>query len=99
MTQSRSEEPAPSRPAQDRQPRPVLARLGVVLILLSGVLWFSLFAIPFLPWTLGQKTALGGVVFVGVQIAWWSGAALAGPSVVKKLTGWFRRSRTDRSGD
>jgi hypothetical protein len=67
-------------------------RIGVVLILVSGVLWFSLFAIPFLPLTTLNKTALGAGVFVGVQLAWWSGAALAGPKIIKKLTGWFRRS-------
>jgi hypothetical protein len=71
-------------------PRPVPVRFGVALIVVSGVLWFSLFAIPFLSLTLGQKTALGGAVFVGVQITWWSGVALAGPRVVKSLTGWFR---------
>lgn len=73
--------------------RPTLIRLGIALILVSGVFWFSLFAIPFLPLTVGQKAALGGGVFAGVQIFWWSGAALAGPAVVQKLTGWFRRKR------
>jgi hypothetical protein len=68
-------------------------RLGVALILVSGILWFSLFAVPFLPLTVGQKTVLGGSLFVGVQLAWWSGAALAGPQMIQKLTGWFRRSR------
>jgi hypothetical protein len=81
-----------SEAASERSPRPILIRLGVALILVSGVLWFSLFAIPFLPLTVGQKTGLGAVVFAGVQIAWWSGAALAGPAVVKKLMGRFRRS-------
>lgn len=82
-----------SEATPDQPRRPVLIRLGVALILVSGVLWFSLFAIPFLPLTVGEKTGLGAAVFAGVQIAWWSGAALAGPAVVQKLTGWFRRSR------
>ena len=87
MTQTDSEA------APDRPHRPMMIRLGVGLILVSGVLWFSLFAIPFLPLTIGQKTGLGAAVFAGVQIAWWSGAALAGPTVVQKLTGWLRRPR------
>lgn len=62
-----------------------LSRFGVALILLSGVLWFSLFAIPFLPLTVGQKAALAGADFVAVQIAWWIGAALAGPKLVAKM--------------
>ena len=72
------------------------ARIGVGLILLSGCFWFSLFAIPFLPLTVGQKASLAGVDFVAVQIAWWTGAALAGPQVVARLKFW-RRKRS--SGD
>ncbi len=71
------------------------ARIGIVLILLSGVLWFSLFAIPFLPLTVGQKAALAGAVFVGVQIAWWSGAALVGPQTVARLWSWCGRRKKE----
>jgi hypothetical protein len=70
------------------------AKIGVMLILLSGVLWFSLFAIPFLPLTIGQKAAIGGADFVAVQIAWWLGAALAGPKLVARLRSRFRRRKT-----
>jgi hypothetical protein len=73
------------------------AKIGVGLAWLSGVpgvLWFSLFAIPFLPLTIGQKAALAGADFVGVQIAWWVGAALAGPELVAKLKSWFKRRKT-----
>lgn len=71
------------------------ARIGIVLILLSGVLWFSLFAIPFLPLTLGQKAALAAADFIGVQLAWWTGAALVGPHTVTRLRSWFGRKQTD----
>jgi hypothetical protein len=74
--------------------RVVAARFGVALILLSGVLWFSLFAIPFLPLTVGQKAALAGADFVGVQIAWWAGAALAGPQFVARLKSRFGKKKT-----
>ena len=66
------------------------SRFGVALILLSGVLWFFLFAIPFLPLTVGQKAALAGADFVAVQIAWWIGAALAGPKLVARLKSRFK---------
>ena len=72
----------------------VTAKIGVMLILLSGVLWFSLFAIPFLPLTIGQKAAIGGANFVAVQIAWWLGVALAGPKLVARLRSRFRRRKT-----
>jgi hypothetical protein len=71
----------------------IAARIGVGLILFSGVLWFCLFAIPFLPLTVAQKAALAGAVFVGVQIAWWSGAALAGPDTVARLRSWFGKRK------
>jgi hypothetical protein len=70
------------------------AKIGVILIILSGVLWFSLFAIPFLPLTLSQKAAIAGADFVAVQIAWWIGAALAGPKLVARLRSRFRRQKT-----
>jgi hypothetical protein len=75
---------------EPRKPRHVY--FGVTLIVASGILWFSLFAIPFLRLTLSQKAALGSGIFVGVQISWWTGAALAGPTVVRNLTRWFTRS-------
>lgn len=69
------------------------ARIGAVLIGLSGVLWFSLFAVPFLPLTIAHKALLAGAMFVGVQIAWWTGAALVGPSTVARIKSWYRRSK------
>lgn len=85
-----------SRDHSTREPgrRALAGRVGIVLILLSGVLWFSLFAIPFLPLTIGQKAALAGADFVGVQIAWWAGAALAGPQLVARLKSRFGRKKT-----
>lgn len=89
MTEETGAEP----PIADDAPPGRHTRLGIALILLSGVLWFSLFAIPFLPIGTGNKAVLAGTMFVGVQIAWWSGAALAGPRVVSKLTSWMRRKK------
>jgi len=84
------------RPLHGRDKGSTAARIGIALILLSGLLWFSLFAIPFLPLSIGQKAALAGAVFVGVQIAWWTGAALAGPQTVTRLRSWCgRRKKTD----
>ncbi len=85
----------PTRSEVPQQSSGRYARIGIGLILLSGVFWFSLFAIPFTPLSTTNKALLGGTLFVGVQIAWWSGAALAGPRVVSKLTGWVRRKKTD----
>ena len=93
MTDSQNEPGDSAETGEDQSRSVLMARAGIVLILISGVLWFSLFAIPFLPLTVGQKTALAGGVFVGVQIAWWSGAALAGPRVVGKIKGLWKRKK------
>ena len=68
-------------------------RFGYVLIGLSGVLWFSLFAIPWFPLSTAGKATAGAAMFVGVQITWWGGAALVGPRAIKNLFNWFRRKR------
>lgn len=88
----------PDRPLHKPDKGSTVAGIGIVLILVSGILWFFLFAIPFLPLTVSQKAALAGADFVGVQLAWWTGAALAGPRMVTRLTSWFqRRKKTDHS--
>ena len=92
FTTDRNETDAPqASPTSSRS-----SRLGIVLILLSGVFWFSIFAVPFAPLSTGQKTIVAGGLFVAVQVSWWTGAALAGPKVVGMLKGWFvRKSRDD----
>lgn len=80
----------------DSPKRSTQARIGVVMMVLSCILWFGLFAVPFLPLTVAQRAAVAGVNLVVVQIAWWGGAALAGPEAVRRLKGWWRmKRRTD----
>ena len=78
----------------NQRPKQLRLWIGVSLIILSGVFWFSLFAVPFLPLSLAQKTTIGIFLFAGVQAAWWIGAAFVGPQAIKKLLSWFRR-KTD----
>jgi hypothetical protein len=82
-------EPADTAPASSRPAFRV--RLGITLIVLSCVFWFGLLAIPFLPLDVAQKSALGAAVFVAVQVAWWGGAAIAGPAAIGRLMTAFRR--------
>lgn len=81
------------RPPGRRAKGSMIARIGMLLMLLSMILWFSLFAILYLPLTIGQKAALAGADFVAVQIAWWTGAALVGPQTVARIRSWFRRKK------
>ncbi len=87
-------QPTSDRTQSGQGKRRIATKIGIVLVLVSGVLWFSLFAIPFLPLTIAQKAALASAFFVGVQIAWWSGATLLGPEAVARLWSWGRRSKT-----
>lgn len=66
--------------------------IGCSLILLSGVFFFSMLAVPWLQIDNRYKAFLGGGLFVGVQVAWWIGAALVGPSAISAMFSWFRRS-------
>ena len=69
-------------------------RPGLVLIGVSGILWSSLFAIPFLYVSGGWKMVLAAVIFAVVQIAWWSGTAVAGRESMKAITSWCRNARS-----
>lgn len=87
----------PIEPADEDQvdlPKPRSSRLGIILILVSGVLWLSLFAIPFLQLTTGQKTALAAGVFAAVQVTWWTGVTLSGPAAIQNMKDWFRGRRS-----
>ena len=76
-----------------KSPKPWLFRLGVFLVLLSGVCFFTMLSVPFFPIGDGQKAVLGGGLFIGMQIAWWTGAACVGPAAVKKMSAWFKRPK------
>ncbi len=69
-----------------------LAKLGIALILLSGVCFFTMLAVPFFPLGTGLKVGLGGTLFVCVQVSWWVGAAMLGPAAINRFKGWFRRN-------
>lgn len=85
-------EPSSEPQSDNAAPAPLLrVRIGIGLILLSGVFWFSLLAVPFVPITGTQKTALTAGLFIGVQVAWWTGAAIAGPTAVRRLLDATRR--------
>ena len=80
-----------SSPERQRPTRTALAgKLGLVLILLSGVCFFSMLSVPWWPVSATARVVTGGVLFVAMQIAWWAGAALAGPATLAALRSWSR---------
>lgn len=60
-------------------------RAGIVLIVLSGVFWFSIFAVPFTSFSTTHKALLAGTLFAAVQMAWWTGAAMVGPAAINSI--------------
>ena len=74
-------------------------RLALLLVLLSGVFWFGMLAVPFVPLPLSawQKGAFALALFILAEIAFWVGALLVGKEVIlrylKKLwpKSWVRR--------
>jgi len=67
-------------------------KIGWGLICLSGLLWAPLPILPFLSLSAGAKVLLGTLLFIGVQISWWSGSVLAGPSAVRAVYGWLKKA-------
>ena len=73
-------------------------RVGVVLLALSLLLWVPLPVVPFLPLSPGAKAAVAAGLVVGAEIAFWAGAAMAGPEAARRTRSWIRNTfkrRTD----
>lgn len=74
-------------------------RLALGLVLLSGVFWFSMLAVPFVPLPLSawQKGALAFALFFAAEVAFWVGALLVGKDLIYRYlaklwpTSWTRR--------
>ena len=85
----------PLEPGTTFGPYSVTAKIGVVLMGLSVALWVALPVIPFLPIDVGMKATVAGSQIVVAEIAFWLGAALAGPEATRRMRSWWRSSRTE----
>ncbi|MFX3622515.1 MAG: transporter suffix domain-containing protein [Ectobacillus sp.] len=65
-------------------------KAGILLIVLSVLLWAMILAVPFLPMGGGQKAALGAALVVAGEVFFWMGTLLVGKEVVKK---WLKRKK------
>lgn len=67
------------------------ARVGVILMGASLPLWPALLAVPFLPLSLAAQGAVVTGIIVVAEVAFWGGAALAGPEAARRMRSWWRR--------
>ena len=67
------------------------ARVGVILMGGSLPLWPALLAVPFLPLSLAAQGAVATGIVVVAEVAFWGGAALAGPEAARRMRSWWRR--------
>ena len=72
--------------------------IGVVLMGLSLALWVALPIVPFLPLQVGVKATVAGSQVVVAEVAFWLGAALAGPEAARRMRSWWRSSRNEEGG-
>jgi hypothetical protein len=63
------------------------SKLGVILVLISGLLWGAVLAVPFLAATVATKAAIVTSLVVASEAAFWLGILLAG----KELAQRYRR--------
>ena len=58
--------------------------IGIILIILSGILFGLIFVVPFFPISLAQKGIFISVLVIGMEITWWVGVALLGKQLITK---------------
>ena len=78
-------------------------KLGILLILLSGVAFALIFIIPFLKIENKLKVMGSGVAFVTMEVLFWVGGILIGKELFSKYKSylnprqWFRGKKIDKN--
>jgi len=63
---------------------PMLSKIGIILVVLSFILYGLIAVVPFLPITTPQKAITVTTLIVSGEITWWIGVAIVGKQVVTK---------------
>lgn len=91
----RSEEPSQQTPTRRMASATVV---GFVLMVLSGVFFFTMLAVPWFPFSTTAKGVLGGLLFILTQSSWWIGVAMVGPAAIKSFKEKLYRKRESEDG-
>jgi len=65
------------------------ARIGILLIFLSIVVWLSILGVPFLPISSGFKWIVGLLLWLSSYAFWFLGLYMAGREVAGPFVNWF----------
>jgi len=61
----------------------------------SLFLWVALLGVPFVPLSVSGRGVLATAIIVVAEVAFWGGAALAGPEAVRRMRSWWRRPASE----
>ena len=82
--------------------RRFLTIFAIVLVILSGVFYASLLAVPFLPFSAIGRGGIATALVIAGEASFWIGAAILGKQVIDRYRiylnpiNWFRRRKTER---
>jgi hypothetical protein len=57
---------------------------GIILIILSGILFGLIFVVPFTPFSIARKGIIVTALVISMEITWWVGVAILGKQVITK---------------
>jgi len=59
--------------------------MGIILIVLSFIMWGGIFVLPLTNLTEGIKVSVGGLLVILGEVFFWSGSLLVGKNIVKNF--------------
>jgi len=70
--------------------------IGIILIVISFIMWGGILALPLFNLSTGNKVAAVGVLAVLGEVFFWSGSLLVGKEIVKKFfTKFLKKKQMD----
>lgn len=70
---------------QQKTQKPLIYRIGIILIVISLVVWVSPLVVPFLPLSVSLKASIMTGLIIVAEILFWTGVVFAGKEVVGAL--------------
>jgi len=75
--------------SQTEGKRPLIYKIGLIMIVTSLVIWIIPLVVPFLPLSVSLKATIITVVVVVAEILFWTGAVFVGKEVAVKIRGYL----------